>query len=218
MQILQTIQAHVAAMRLPLYAVTLSAVAKPDTPVMLILHWHGFLRETAVKLPGIDIPLRSVAGSALQINTSWKAVELWDEAMLEAAWKLGAWDLERVTHRPWWRLNAPLEETISCYQAFASYPGSTPDQHVILDACDQAELLRLAAMRGYVRWLFRPRAFGIWKEVGDDDVTLDTDDRRNTPCPVKAAEFDRHRPGKLLYRLGRARHFVARGLRCFRVN
>src|SRR5690606_19655525 len=75
MQILQTIQAHAAAMRLPLYAVTLSAVAKPDTPVILILHWHGFRRESVLKLSDIDLPLRSVAGSALQINTSWQAVE-----------------------------------------------------------------------------------------------------------------------------------------------
>lgn len=151
MQILQTIQAHAAAMRLPLYAVTLSAVAKPDTPVILILHWHGFRRESVLKLSDIDLPLRSVAGSALQINTSWQAVEALDEAMLDAAWQLGAWDLERATHRPWWRLNAPLEETINCHRAFASYPGESPERYVMLDAGDQAELLALAARRGYVR-------------------------------------------------------------------
>lgn len=218
MQILQTIQAHAAAMRLPLYAVTLSAVAKPDTPVILILHWHGFRRESVLKLSDIDLPLRSVAGSALQINTSWQAVEALDEAMLDAAWQLGAWDLERATHRPWWRLNAPLEETINCHRAFASYPGESPERYVMLDAGDQAELLALAARRGYVRWLFRPRAFGIWEKVDDDDVTLEADNRRSSPCPVKPAEFDRHRPGKRLYRLGRAGSFLARGIRAFRLN
>lgn len=210
MQILQTIQAHVAAMRLPLYAVTLSAVAKSQTPVMLILHWHGFHHESTFRIPGVEMPLRSVAGSALQINTPWQAVETLDEAMLDAAWKLGAWDLERVTYRPWWRLNAPIEETVSCHRAFASYPGEAPERHVMLKATDQAELLELAAMRGYVRWLFRPRAHGIWKEVEDDDVTLEDDNCRTTPCPVKAAAFDRHRPGKRLYRLGRAGTFIAR--------
>lgn len=210
MQILQTIQAHVAAMRLPLYAVTLSAVAKSQTPVMLILHWHGFHRESPVKIPGIDIPLRSVAASALQINSPWQTVETLDETMLDAAWKLGAWDLERVTYRPWWRLNAPIEETVSCYRAFASYPDAASERHVMLNATDQADLLEQAAMRGYVRWLFRPRAHGIWKSVDDDDITLEDGERRTSPCPVKAAAFDRHRPGKWLYRLGRAGTFIAR--------
>ncbi|SRR5690606_29665753 len=204
MQILETIQAHVAAMRLPLYAVTLSAVAKSRTPVMLILHWHGFYRESPLRLEGIDLPVRSVAGSALQIDTQWQEVETWDEAMLDAAWRLGAWNLERETHRPWCRLNAPLEETLACHRAFADYRESPAESHVIVNSPDQAELLELAAMRGYVRWLFRPRRYGIWKEVDDDDITRDTVDARSTPCPVKAAPFDRHRPGRRVYRLGRA--------------
>lgn len=218
MQILQTIQAHVAAMRLPLYAVTLSAVAQPDTPLMLILHWHGFHREAPMRLPGVDIPLRSIAGSALQLDAPWREVEALDDAMLDAAWKLGAWDLERVTHRPWWRLNAPMEETVNCHRAFACYPGEADDRHVVANAKDQAELVELAALRGYVRWLFRPRACGIWKEVDDDDITLEADNRRSSPCPVKPAAFDRHRPGKRLYRLGRAGTFILRGGRGFQLR
>lgn len=218
MQILQTIQAHVAAMRLPLYAATLSAVAQPDTPLMLILHWHGFHREAPMRLPGVDIPLRSVAGSALQLDAPWREVEALDDAMLDAAWKLGAWDLERVTHRPWWRLNAPLEETVNCHRAFACYPGEADDRHVVANAKDQAELVELAALRGYVRWLFRPRACGIWKEVDNDDITLEADNRRSSPCPVKPAAFDRHRPGKRLYRLGRAGTFILRGGRSFQLR
>ena len=204
MQILDTILAHVAAMRLPLYAVTLSAVAKSKTPVMLILHWHGFRRHTALKLDGVETPLRSVAGSALQINTPWQEVETWDEAMLEAAWRLGAWDLERETFRPWWRLNAPLEETVACHRAFGDYREEEGDSHIMVNSPDQAELLELAAMRGYIRWMFRPRRYGIWKEVDDDDITRDNGDCRTTPCPVRAAPFDRHRPGRRIYRLGRA--------------
>ena len=140
MQILETIQAHVAAMRLPLYAVTLSAVAKSKTPVILILHWHGFHRQSTLQLEGVELPLRSVAGSALQIDTPWQEVEIWDEAMLEAAWRLGAWDLERETHRPWWRLNAPIEETVACHRAFADYREEEAEQHVIVNSPDQAQL------------------------------------------------------------------------------
>lgn len=210
MQILETIQAHVAAMRLPLYAVTLSAVAKSRTPVMLILHWHGFHRESPLRLKGVHLPLRSVAGSALQINAPWQEVKTWDEAMLEAAWRLGAWDLERETCRPWWRLNAPIEETLACHRAFADYREGESETHVMVDSPDQAELLELAAMQGYVRWMFRPRRYGIWKEVEDDDITRDVNDARSTPCPVKPAPFDRHRPGRRVYRLGQAGSILVR--------
>ena len=202
MDILGTIQAHAAAMRLPLYAVTLSAVAKADTPLMLILHWHGFRRRTVARLPGVEAPLRSVAGSALQLNERWSQVESLDAAMLRAAWSLGAWDLERANHRPWWRLNAGLNETVSCHRAFASYPDEPSDQVVMVEAPDQEALLEMAAIKGYVRWLFRPRVAGVWGEADADDATLEPDGSRTSPCPVRPLPYDRHSPGRSLYRLG----------------
>jgi hypothetical protein len=201
MNILETIQLHATAMRLPLYAVTLSAVAKADTPLMLMLHWHGFVHQSTLKLQDVDVPRRAVASSALQINTGWKFVESLDEAMLDAAWKLGAWDLERVNHRPWWRLNAPLRETVACHRAFGDYPEEA-DRTMMVEAPDQAILLDLAAVKGYVRWMFRPRASGIWDQLSKDDVTLDEDGIRNTSCPVAPIPYDKHRAGRNLYRLG----------------
>ncbi|HWK61572.1 MAG TPA: diguanylate cyclase [Eoetvoesiella sp.] len=201
MKILETIQAHANAMHLPLYAVTLSAVAKADTPLILMLHWHGFRRQSTVKLKGIDMPMRSVAGSALQINSGWKRVESLDQAMLDAAWQLGAWDLERANHRPYWRLNAPLQEAIACRRAFGDYPDNA-DCTMMVEAPDQAKLLELAASTGYVRWIFRPRASGVWGQLPDDDKTLKQDGTRNWPCPVAPQPYDRHRAGRSLYRLG----------------
>lgn len=202
MDILSYIQNQAEAMRLPLYAVTLSAVAKPGTPLLLTLYWHGFFRETTVRIhDSFRVPLRSVPGSALQLDLAWSRAEHLDEAMLEAAWRLGAWDLERVTHRPWWRLNAPLSETLACHRAFAHYP-DMQDSPVLVDAPDQERMLEAAALRGYIRWLFRPRAQGVWAQIPGDDVTLESDLRRTGPCPVPPAAFDRHRPGRHVYRLG----------------
>ena len=45
MQILDCIQDQVAATNLPLVGITLAAVPCPDTPVILTLHWHGFIKE-----------------------------------------------------------------------------------------------------------------------------------------------------------------------------
>src|SRR5690606_10728472 len=164
MDILSCIQNHAQALRLPLYAVTLSAVARPGTPLLLILHWHGFFRDTPANVPSLAVPLRSVQGSALQLDVAWTRAEHLDEAMLDAAWKLGAWDLERINHRPWWRLNAPLSETLACHRAFAHYPDLDASP-VVVEAPDQERMLEWAALRGYIRWLFRPRSQGLWSAV-----------------------------------------------------
>ena len=208
MDILPTIQAQAAAMRLPLYAVTLSAVARADTPLMLILHWHGFGRQTAAKVAGVTMPVRSVAGSALQVNAGWDQVEALDEAMLQAAWRLGAWDLERVNHRPWWRLNAGLGETMACHRAFASFPGEPADRHMVVEAPDQNLMVELAGVTGYIRWQFRPRSTGIWAGLDEDDATLEADGTRASLCPFVPARYDKHRPGRHVYRLGRSAGIV----------
>ena len=63
MDIIETIASHTAALRMPLYAVTASAIRKADTPLILTLHWHGFLRDGMA-----EGGLRAVAGSAVQLN------------------------------------------------------------------------------------------------------------------------------------------------------
>ena len=55
MHILDKITDQVSAIGLPLYAVTLTAVPRYDTPLLLMLHWHGFRRELVVNLPGISM-------------------------------------------------------------------------------------------------------------------------------------------------------------------
>jgi hypothetical protein len=203
MEIFDTISMHSNAMGLPLFAVTVAAAAKADTPMILILHWHGFGRETAVSLPGMPTPRRSVAGSALQINQRWRSVETIDEALLEAAWRLGAWDVERLAGRPWWRLGASDGETLACYRAFGEYPDREAGQEpVIADAPDREEVMWLAANRGYIRWMFRPRKGGVWGHVADEDCTLEPDGGRSLPCPVRPRSFDMDGARRTVYRLG----------------
>lgn len=202
MDILQTVKTHTAAMRLPLYAVTLSAIPQPDTPVMLILHWHGFRRHMPFNVSGLAMPLRSVAGSAMQINARWNHVEELDLAMLHAAWRLGAWNLERANHRPWWRLNAGQSESLACQRAFGLFPDAPDDQAMVVEAPDHAFMLEQAGLKGYVHWQFRPRVSGVWAQIESDDVTLAADGTRRSLCPISPKPYDRHRAGSETYRLG----------------
>lgn len=214
MKVFETISAQSGAMRLPLVAVSAAAIARADTPIILILHWHGFRRATPVSLPGIKPPPRPIAGSAMQINQPWHNVETVDQAMLDAAWQLGAWDVERLERRPWWRLGAPDAEALACRQAFGEYPAGAGHEPLVAETPDREELLRLAAIRGYIRWLFRPRKGGLWKEVEDDDGTLDGEGGRSLPCPVRPRPLhDRTANARTIYRLGRATRIVFSGRR-----
>src|SRR5262247_189735 len=45
MHLMDRIEEQMAATQLPLFAITLAAVPCPDTPIILTLHWHAFVRE-----------------------------------------------------------------------------------------------------------------------------------------------------------------------------
>ncbi|MGN6580045.1 MAG: diguanylate cyclase [Bordetella sp.] len=209
MEIFDTIAEHSRAMRLPLYAVTLTAAAKRDTPVLLILHWHGFLRETQVAVEGVAIPPRAVAGSAIQIDLPWHEVASLDRDLLDAAWRLGAWEVEREARRPWWRLGAPARDTLACWRAFGNYPDAPAGEETLVSAApDREALMAMAAHKGYLRWTFRPRKGGIWGQVDDEDSTLEHDGGRAPPCPVAPRPVRTERDGRTVYRLGRVDHLI----------
>ncbi|WP_418648211.1 hypothetical protein ACNQFN_05550 [Thauera butanivorans] len=208
MEILQSIIAQVDTVRLPLYAVTVTALPRPDTPLLLILHWHGFRRDE--RMPAGD-PLtrrRPVPGSALQLNARWRALEEIDAAMLDAAWQLGAWDMERHARRACARVGAPEQETVECRQAFGANPLAPGDEsHLLAEAPDRSEMMHFAAAKGYVRWLFRPVRGGVWRTVAEDD-TLRPDGGREPPCPVAPRSGQGRRGVPLVYRLGRVTRIV----------
>ncbi len=203
MDIYETLSAQMDAMKVPLYAVTVTAVDKLDTPALLMMHWHGFRRATPIRIPGVEVPRRPLPGSATQIDANWETFAGLDRALLEVAWQLGAWDLERIEYRAWWRLGAPAGEALAGRRAFGDFPDSADaGQHLIADAPDREALMNLAAHKGYLRWLFRPRKGGVWAAIDDPDDTVDASGGRALPCPVPPKPRRGQGSMPTLYRLG----------------
>ncbi len=218
MDILRWINDQLDAVKTPLFAVSVTAVPRSDTPLLLFLHWHGFHRSTPLAIPGLKPALRSMPGSALQINERWQRLEEIECSALDAAWQLGAWDLERSIRRGCNELAAAPVEAEECRRAFGDYEycGDAREEHLLDDgAPDRTELMALAARTGYVRWLFRPVSGGLWAETAQD-VTLEEDGRRRPPCPVSPADprvssrvLRRPQGSRTMYRLGRGGDTVA---------
>ena len=205
MELLAPIRAQMEAVKLPLYAVTVTAVPRPDTPVLLMLHWHGFRREFLADAPEArPVAFRSVATSALQLNERWRELEALDLAAMEAGWELGAWDVARHKRRACMRPGADRSEALECLQAFASYPDSMGGQDLVVgEVPDADDLLQLGANVGYLTWKFRPVMGGIWVEVADD-ATLAPDGSRQPTCPLLPAPAPDDAAGTTVYRFGRS--------------
>lgn len=201
MEIFQRIAAQIASVGLPLYAVTLTAVPRADTPLLLFLYWHGFRRAGEAR------GRRPVPGSALQLNDRWQSLEEIDRAMLDAGWQLGAWDVERDERRACNWAGASAREALECQQAFGDHPDRQAAEALLLaEAPDREALMQAGAAKGYVRWLFRPVRGGVWRATADDD-TLSPDGSRQPPCPVPPRRVAGLAPGRkaarTVYRLGR---------------
>ncbi len=203
MDVLEQIKGQMQAVSLPLYAITLSAVPRPDTPVLLMLHWHGFRREFLLDVPHAQpVAYRPIPSSALQLNERWREIEAIDLAAMEAGWELGAWDVARLQRRACMRPGADTSEALEFLQAFGSYPESMGGHDlVVAEAPDSDELVKLAGNVGYVTWQFRPVVGGIWAEVADD-VTLNPDGSRAPPCPMLPEPPVERRNSKTVYRFG----------------
>jgi hypothetical protein len=69
MELIERIEEQMAATQLPLFAITLAAVPCPDTPVILTLHWHGFIKEKLAEIEEADVvSYTPIPSSALQLN------------------------------------------------------------------------------------------------------------------------------------------------------
>ncbi len=205
MELIDHIEQQMSATRLPLVAITMAAVPCPDTPVILTMHWHGFVTERIVEAPGAQ-PVRytAIPSSALQLNERWRRVEALDRGVLDAAWELGAWDVARAERPSCTRPGAPSKEAVECLQAFGGFPfGVGEDQHVVADAPDVDELISVAARRGYLMWMFRPIHGGIWKDVSED-ATLRPDGKREPPCPLEPLTTEARGARRTVYRLGQS--------------
>jgi len=203
MQLIDRIEDQIAATGLPLVGITLAAIPCPDTPVILTLHWHGFIRERLADAPSAEtVGYTPVPSSALQVNDRWRELVAVDAAAMEAAWTLGAWDVARAERQGCMRAGASSTEALECLQAFGSFPfGIDGNQVVVSDAPDTGELLQLAAERGYLMWQFRPVSGGIWADYAND-ATLDPVGRRAPPCPHRPIPPRCEGSRKTVYRFG----------------
>ncbi len=203
MVLLDRIEDQVSSTGLPLFAITLAAVPCPDTPIILTLHWHGFIKEKLAEVEEAQcVSYTSIPSSALQLNERWRDLVAVDRAAMDAAWELGAWDVQRAERRGCGRPGAESRETRECLQAFGAFPfGINGNQMVVADAPDVDDLVEVAARRGYLMWLFRPVRGGIWGDY-TDDATLDAAGRRNPPCPVSPIPPTCDGDRKTVYRFG----------------
>lgn len=208
MQFLDLIETQLVSNRLPLVAVSVAAVPHANTPVVLTLHWHGFVEVRLSDAESAEaVAFQPVPSSALQVNERWDHFDDLDNALLEAAWELGAWDLSRRDAPACQRPGAESGETLNCLNAFASLPTPIEGQAPYLsEVPDCEELLDCAARSGYHQWTFRPVHGGLWADTADD-LTLEPGGYRNPPCPVLSAPPLRRRSG-VVYRFGRSQHLM----------
>lgn len=203
MDFAECISDQISATRRPLVGITVAAVPCPDTPVILTLHWHGFVEG---RLADSDIAnpvhFASVPSSALQLNERWSDLTALDLAAMEAGWELGAWDVSRYERPGCCRVGAPAREALECLQAFGSPPNTIDGEPMVVsETPDTDDLLEAAARSGYIVWTFRPVHGGIWADVSDD-ATLRADGTREPPCPLLPVPPGQRQSHRIVYRFG----------------
>lgn len=212
MQVFEKIVEQVEAVGLPVVAVSLTAVPRANTPVLLMVHWHGFARKQAPQSAAANSPVEPMAvgipGTALQLSDAWLNMQHLDDAMLGAAWQYGAWDLVREERRGCNTAGASEREAMECRQAFAENPFQGPaEDYMLTESPDREDLMQLGARVGYVRWQFHPVKNGLWRNSASDD-TLQSDGGRSLPCPVMARPAVGSRVSHTRYYLGHSSRIV----------
>jgi hypothetical protein len=213
MHLLDQIETQLIANRLPLVGVTLAAVPYANTPIVLTLHWHGFVETRLQNVTDANVvAYQPVPSSALQVNDRWDRLDELEHEILDVAWELGAWDLARTEALPFVRPGASEQESLECMGAFGSLPIAIDGQPpVVAEVPDAEELIEAAGRSGYMQWLFRPVRGGVWAEVAEDE-TLEEGGYRNPPCPyiAKPARVGRTlRPRRLVYQFGRSHRLLS---------
>jgi hypothetical protein len=209
MQLLDCIETQLIANRLPLVGVSVAAVPYANTPVVLTLHWHGFVETRLADVTDANVvAYQPVPSSALQVNDRWDRLEDLEHAVLDVAWELGSWDLARKEAPPFIRPGSSAQESLECMGAFGNLPVAIEGQPpIVSEVPDGEELIDTAGRSGYVQWMFRPVRGGVWAEVAED-ATLEQGGYRNPPCPVMAAPTKPGAARRVVYQLGRSDRLV----------
>ena len=224
MQLLDAIETQMICNRLPLVGITVSAVPCCNTPIVLALHWHGFVERTLpVPAPKDDAPAvetvcyEPVPSSCLQITQRWDRVTDLDCAVMEVAWELGAWNLRRTEARPFMRPGAPVAEVFECEMVFGR-PEILHDglPSAVSEVPDADDLVEAAGRMGYLFWKFHPVRGGIWNDAGED-LTLERGGYRNPSCPADSVPVENpqtlRRPRQIVYEFGKSETLEVPSLR-----
>jgi hypothetical protein len=188
--------------------ITVAAVPYANTPVVLTLHWHGFVELRLADVTDANVvAYQPVPSSALQLNERWDRLDDLENSLLDVAWELGAWDLARVEALPFIRPGACEQESVECMGAFGAHPLAIDGQPpVVAEVPDADDLIEAAGRSGYLQWMFRPVRGGVWAEVAED-LTLEQGGYRNPPCPVlpipTRAVLHKRAPRRVVYQFGR---------------
>jgi hypothetical protein len=209
MQLLDTIETQLIANRLPLVGVSVAAVPYANTPVVLTLHWHGFVETKLADVTDANVvAYQPVPSSALQVNERWDRFEELEHAVLDVAWELGSWDLARREAPPFIRPGSNAQESLECMGAFGTIPIAIDGQPpVVAEVPDGDDLIDTAGRAGYVQWIFRPVRGGLWAEVAED-ITLEKGGYRNPPCPHLSAPTKPGASRRVVYQFGRCDRLV----------
>ena len=213
MQLLDRIETQLIANRLPLVGITVAAVPYANTPVVLTLHWHGFVETRLADVTDANVvAYQPVPSSALQVNDRWDKLDELENEVLDVAWELGSWDLARTEALPFVRPGASEQESLECMGMFGTLPLAIEGQPpIVAEVPDSEDLIEAASRSGYVQWLFRPVRGGVWADVAED-TTLEEGGYRNPPCPylAKPARVGRTlRPRRIVYQFGRSDRLVS---------
>jgi len=208
MHLLESIEEQLISNRLPLVGITVAAVPYANTPVVLTLHWHGFVETRLANVTDANvIAYQPVPSSALQLNDRWDKLDQLENEVLDVAWELGSWDLARVEALPFVRPGASEQESLECMGAFGSLPLAIEGQPpIVAEVPDAEDLIQAASRSGYLQWVFRPVRGGVWAEVAED-LTLEEGGYRNPPCPYLAQPVvlpTTRTPRRVVYQFGRA--------------
>src|SRR5829696_3708014 len=115
MELLDRIETQLVSNRLPLVGITVAAVPYANTPVVLTLHWHGFVEVRLTDVSDANVvAYQPVPSSALQLNERWDRLGDLENSLLDVAWELGSWDLARIEALPFIRAGACEQESVEC--------------------------------------------------------------------------------------------------------
>ena len=210
MHLLDCIETQLVCNRLPLVGISVAAVPYANTPFVMTLHWHGFIETRLADVTDANVvAYQAVPSSALQVNERWDRFEELENAVLDVAWELGAWKLERMEAPPFIRPGATAAESARCMGAFGTPPVLIDGQPPVVAECpDSGELIEAASRSGYYEWMFHPVRGGLWSDP-TEDYTLQSGGYRNPPCPYLSMPTEPGRRRRVVYQLGRSDRLVS---------